>query len=577
MENLYVSEATTFQLYLVTYDKPATVTVTVSQPEFNQTIHIERDNYALVTLNYNYMITEKHVTYKAVLVQSDAALSVFGFNKAHDTADAMTCLPVEDLGTEYYISTPASGTEKQFAVANGLEDTALVNVTVSGSIVYNGVEYTKGQSFSFSLRYQQSIQFQSSSDLTGTRISSTVPVAVFSGQKFLRGIISSCDNLVEQLYPVSKWGHFFVLVPLLNHAQDSVTVVTSSSETRVFVDSAVEPREHFIENAGTPIRISLKEMSTINASKPIMVTYLLQDQNPGAVVANYDPFFVTIPPSLVTRSSYKFVTQKIYFNYLLIVTQATSADGFYLDHRPLNLYSFSIQHFRGYSAFNVFLDKSEGQHDVYHDSTPFTIYVYGLEKATSYGYSMGQETIYPDESLPTPTEGSEPEGTLHCLSNGAEYQLPLSMVVEAHLDVSDIHLEDPLCQAVAEEDFAFIQIPFSECGSNVLSEDGKTYYENTVYGTIPRTSIHRIEIPVKCAMQMNETLGMNLHPKVTDVVSLGHYNVSLQLYPSEKFSDLITTYPYEVDIHGHLYVEFKVVSSDQSLQILLITVKLLLH
>lgn len=215
MEN--VSEATTFQLYLVTYDKPATVTVTVSQLEFNQTIHIERDNYTLVTLNYNYMITEKHVTYKAVLVQSDAALSVFGFNTAHNTADAMTCLPVEDLGTEYYISTPASGTEKQFAVANGLEDTALVNVTISGSIVYNGVEYTKGQSFSFSLRYQQSIQFQSSSDLTGTRISSTVPVAVFSGQKCFSGTITACDNLVEQLYPVSKWGHFFVLAPLMNH------------------------------------------------------------------------------------------------------------------------------------------------------------------------------------------------------------------------------------------------------------------------------------------------------------------------------------------------------------------------
>ncbi|XP_077307755.1 uncharacterized protein LOC143927524 [Lithobates pipiens] len=567
MENYFVSEGTTFQLYLVTYDKPATVTVMVSQPEFNQTVHIERDSYSLVTLNYTYMITEKHVTSKAVLVQSDAALSVFGFYTAAATADAMACLAVEDLGTEYYISTAASGTAKQFAVANGLEDTALVNVTVSGSLTYNGVEFTKGQSFSFSLGYQQSVQFQSSSDLTGTRISSTVPVAVFSGQRCFSGMSTSCDTLVEQLYPVSRWGHVFVLAPFLNHTQDSITMVTSSPETQVFVDGATETREYFIENARSPVRIGLKEMSIVNASKPIMVSYLLQESKPG-VVTNYDPFFVTIPPSSASRSYYKFVTQETYFNYLFIVTPATSEDGFYLDHHPLSLYSFSIQYFRGYSAFNVFLDKSEGQHEVYHDSTPFTIFVYGIENAISYGYSMGQETIYPDAPLPTPTEGYEPEGTLHCLSNGAEYQLPLSMVVEAHLDVPDIHLEDPLCQAVADEYFAFIQIPFSGCGSNVLSEDGKTYYENTVYGTIPGTSIHRIEIPVKCEMQMNETLGMSLHPKVTDVVSLGHYNVSLQLYQSEDFSNLITTYPYEVDIHGRLYVEFKVVSSDQNLQIL---------
>lgn len=416
MENYYVSEKTTFQLYLVTYDKPATVTVTVSLPKFNQTVNIERDSYSLVTLDYTYMITEKDVTSKAVLVQSDAALSVFGFYTAAGSGDAMTCLPVEDLGTEYYISTTASGSAKQFAVANGLEDVALVNVTVSGSMVYNGVEYTKGQSFSFSLKYQQSVQFQSSSDLTGTRISSTVPVAVFSGQKCFKGINSFCDTLVEQLYPVSRWGRFFVLAPFLNHTQDSITMVTSSAETQVFVDGAMEPKEYFIEVPRSPVRIGLKEMSIINASKPIMVSYVLQESKPG-VVTTYDPFFVTIPPSSASRSYYKFVTQKTYFNYLMIVTPATSEDGFYLDHRPLSRYNFTVQYFRAYSAFNVFLDKSEGQHEVYHDSTPFTVYVYGVEKDTSYGYSMGQETIYPGRHfffIQSSTRGLSPKSMFAC-------------------------------------------------------------------------------------------------------------------------------------------------------------------
>ncbi|CAJ0963079.1 unnamed protein product [Ranitomeya imitator] len=96
----------------------------------------------------------------------------------------------------------------------------------------------------------------------------------------------------------------------------------------------------------------------------------------------------------------------------------------------------------------------------------------------------------------------------------------------------------------------------------------KTYYINTIYGTVPGTGVHRIEIPVRCEMQANETLDFSFQPKVTDVVSFGHYNVSLRLYQAENFTDLVTTYPYEVDIHGSLHVEFRVESDDEHLQIL---------
>ncbi|XP_063794916.1 CUB and zona pellucida-like domain-containing protein 1 [Pseudophryne corroboree] len=69
-------------------------------------------------------------------------------------------------------------------------------------------------------------------------------------------------------------------------------------------------------------------------------------------------------------------------------------------------------------------------------------------------------------------------------------------------------------------------------------------------------------------METNETLGFQFHPKVTDVVSQGHYSVSLKLYQNSDFTDLITTYPYAVDIHGRLHVEFKVDSYETELQIM---------
>ncbi|XP_063794912.1 uncharacterized protein LOC134957106 isoform X2 [Pseudophryne corroboree] len=561
MENYAVSTDTTFQLYLVTYNKTASVTVTVSNPYFSKMVFIERESSALVNFDYTYMITESQETSKAVLVTSDVDISVFAFYTHVYSAEAMACLSLEDLGTEYYISTTGPRTNNQFAVANGLEEVVSVTVTVSGSITFKGISYSSGDSFSLQLAYQQVVQFQSEDDLTGTRVSSTAPVAVFSGQKCFSGINNACDSLAEQLHPVKNWGSFFAVFPLLNHNKDVIKILSASSDTTVDINGPKGDTNYSLQK-GSYIEITVDKGMTIKSTKPIMVTYIFQDFIPG-VVTMYDPFITNVPPSLVTRMYYRFITQARYYNFLLIVSQASAGDGFYLDHRQISLYRVSSKSFSGFHAWEVPLGKTDGQHEIYHESMPFTIYVFGIEYIASYGYSMGQEAIYA-----APTEDHKPEGTLSCLSHVAEYHLPLSLVTEANLDASDIHLEDPLCKAELKGDVTLIKIPFSRCGSDVLIEDGKTYYVNTIYGTIPETRVHRIEIPVRCEIETNETLGFYYHPKVTDVVYKSHYNVSLKLYQNSDFTNLITRYPYAVDIHGHLHVEFRVDSGETGIQIL---------
>ncbi|XP_063797012.1 IgGFc-binding protein-like isoform X3 [Pseudophryne corroboree] len=467
MENYAVSTDTTFQLYLLTYNKTASVTVTVSNPHFSKTVFIERESSALVNFDYTYMITESQKTSKAVLVTSDVDISVFAFYTHIISADAMACLSLEDLGTEYYISTTGPRTSNQFAVANGLEEVVSVTVTISGSITFKGLSYSSGDSFSFQLEYQQVVQFKSADDLTVTRVSSTAPVAVFSGHTCFSGINNACDSLAEQLHPVKNWGSSFVVFPLLNHTKDVIKVISASPDTTVDINGLNGDTHHSLQN-GSYIEITVDKGMTIKSTKSIMVTYIFQDFIPG-VVTVYDPFITNVPPSLVTRMYYRFVTQARYYNFLLIVSQASASDGFYLDHRQLSSYSVSLKTFSGFHAWEVSLGKTDGQHEIYHESMPFTIYVYGIENYVSYGYSMGQEAIYaaPTDE-PAPTEDPEPEGTLSCLSRGAEYHLPLSLVTEANLNVSDIHLEDPLCKAELKGDVTLIKIPFSRCGSDVL-------------------------------------------------------------------------------------------------------------
>ncbi|XP_066450753.1 IgGFc-binding protein-like [Eleutherodactylus coqui] len=558
MTNFNESSNAIFQLYLVTCDKVATVTVTVSQPFFNKTVHVHKDSSSLVTLDQKYMISEKDVTSKVILVTSDVAISVFAFSTIETTADAMTCLPQEDLGNEYYIITPkGSGKSRQFAVANGFEDEVQVHITVSGSITYKGKSYQTGDSFTLLLGKQQVIQFQSSDDLTGTKISSSALVAVFAGHICFSGIGSYCDTLVEQVHPVENWGEVFAVFPFFTHTKDIITIVGGNSDTLVTIQSSKPATQHRLQEGGH-VRISIDNILIINATKPVMVSYLLQESNSTGI--KYDPFITNVPPSLLGRRYYKFVTQSYYSNFILIVSQATSDSKFYLDGKPLSSYPTTMKEFNGFRGWQVSLGKTEGQHEIYHETSTFTLYVFGTERSVSYGYSVGKGAL-----CPGPTQ--EPECSIRCLPDIAEYILPHSLVSDADLDVLNIHLKDPLCRAKKEKDHYLIRIPYTRCGSKVLYEDGKTFYANTIYGTIPDTDVHRIEIPVKCEMESNKTLELIINPKVKNSICKGYYNISMRLYQSDSFTEPITQYPHEIVLHSNLHVELEVESEDKELQI----------
>ncbi|XP_077132500.1 IgGFc-binding protein-like [Ranitomeya variabilis] len=335
-ENSHKDPTTSFQLYIVTCDKAATVTVTVSQPFFYKTVHVPQNSGTFLNMNQTYMITGQGITSKVIMVTSDVAISVFAFNTNKYSADATTCLPQEDLGVEYYIVNPGSGEhakasvgKRQFAVVNGLDHEVQVDITVSGSIAYEGISYNTGDSFTLSLRNQQVIQFQSSDDLTGTKVSSSAPVAVFTGiQSYV--LKSGSDTLMDQLHPVKNWGNVFAVFPFFTHTLDVITIVAGSPDTRVTIDSPGGATNHSLQE-GAHVRITLDKILLINATKPVMVSYLFHETLSGGLQHRYDAFFTTIPPSLLGRRYYQFVTQSYYDNFILIVSQVSSDSEFYLD------------------------------------------------------------------------------------------------------------------------------------------------------------------------------------------------------------------------------------------------------
>ncbi|XP_078542150.1 IgGFc-binding protein-like [Lissotriton helveticus] len=380
----------TLALELSSYDEPCMVQVTVPSPPYNQTVLLAKNSTTEVVFPTNYMLTAGERSRKLVTVSSDADISVIAFNIADLSADAFTCLSKQDLGTEYFVFTAVSWYGSHFAVGNGEDVETQVNITVSGSLLVDGTRYQDKEMVTITLAPQEVILLSDTNDLTGTRVVSSTPVAVFSGSACYSSLYSLCDTLIEQLYPVQSWGQQFVVFPLMTKdVRDRIIIIAARPNTTITLRTESTTLQHSLQ-PGSHVSMDLQTGMLVDATEPIMVGYLFQGcYSPLPFI--FDPFLATVPPSNFPWRYYKFVTKDIFYNYLFIVSRSSSSSSdFLLDYRPLSDYAPTEQDLEGFTGWEVNLGKNGGQHEISHQSETFGIYVYGVENDISYGYSLGQ-------------------------------------------------------------------------------------------------------------------------------------------------------------------------------------------
>ncbi|XP_078542152.1 IgGFc-binding protein-like [Lissotriton helveticus] len=380
----------TLALELSSYDEPCMVQVTVPSPPYNVTVFLAKNSTTEVVFPTSYMLTAGERSKKLVTVSSDADISVIAFNKHMYSVDAFTCLSKQDLGTDYFVFTAVSTQGNYFAVGNGEDVETQVNITVSGSLVVDGTRYEDKQMVTITLAPQEVILLSDANDLTGTRVVSSTPVAVFSGSKCYSSPYSYCDIVIEQLYPVQSWGQQFVVFPLMTKdVRDRIIIIAARPDTTVTLQDESTTLQYSLQ-PGSHVSMDLQTGMLVNATEPITVGYLFQGGY-SSLGFKSDPFIATVPPSNFPWRYYKFVTKDVFYNYLFIVSRSSSSSSdFLLDYRPLSDYAPTVQYLEGFTGFGVNLGKIGGQHEISHQSETFSIYVYGVENRVSYGYSLGQ-------------------------------------------------------------------------------------------------------------------------------------------------------------------------------------------
>ncbi|KAI8495123.1 hypothetical protein Bbelb_271090 [Branchiostoma belcheri] len=284
---------------------------------------------------------------KAIHVTSDEEIVIYGVFAERATSDAYLALPTDVLGTEYFVAcmTPVARSEEgwdnlptEFGVV-GVYDGTTVTINPTQDVTFGGNNYPAGQNFTVSLDRFQTLQVQSAEDLTGSRITSSHPVSVLSGNLFTvigNNQEGSGDYIVVMMPPVDTWGKEFVTAPLAKRtAGDIFRVVAARDNTTVTVTGR-NPRNL---DAGQfwEFEAGSNEYLHVTSNEPVLLVQYSKTGDADNTVT--DPFSMIIPPVAQFEADYTFSTveliNSVTTHYVNLVIQSADKAGLIFDGQPL--------------------------------------------------------------------------------------------------------------------------------------------------------------------------------------------------------------------------------------------------
>ncbi|XP_067660448.1 uncharacterized protein [Haliotis asinina] len=280
-----------------------------------------------------------------VRLTSDKNVNIFGRYTGDDRGELYQALPATSLGSDYYVVTycEAPGQFCQIQIATlDIGTTATVVLANGGSsdvtVEFSGVTYYGGDTISIVLIQYQVVHLQSTSDLTGTRISANTNIVVYSGSSgtTIQGV--GDGFLLKPMPPVSTWGREYVAVrtPGRNNTGDYFRIITCESNTIVTV-SGESPI--VLPNQGQWIQrnFSGSDVRMLSSNKPVMVVRLSPGQReatepglPTMVVMVPNEQFgtetgVVVPKvSELTNSTVTVVTEKKYISNMVVESSSVT-------------------------------------------------------------------------------------------------------------------------------------------------------------------------------------------------------------------------------------------------------------
>ncbi len=391
------SDASNLQLELfIAAEAESKVRIEIEGLDFTMTRTVAAGAVERVVIDKSAELKELEVIKRlAVHVVADNPISVYGLSSRFQTTDAFLGLPVSALGTDYmvmgykYSETLLS----QFAIV-ATDDETVVSITPTANTSTGHIAHVP---YDIRMRKGDVIQVSSvnsatlPTDLTGSRITSNKPIAVFSGHQcaYVPEGIPGCNFLVEQLPPISSWGKTFIVGEFYSRAKYTVRVLAKEANTKVYLNSqlvATLSAGQIYENS------DCAGNSTVSSSQPVLVAQFSHGYHSGDETG--DPMMLLVTPTEFYLNSYQFATPKTgeWNHYVNVVVPTSSIGSVLIDgKKPGTAIEFIQVNSTPYSVAQIKV--TYGYHTISADQ-PLGVssygFGYGSQVYDAYGTSGGQ-------------------------------------------------------------------------------------------------------------------------------------------------------------------------------------------
>ncbi|XP_043919576.1 uncharacterized protein LOC122795066 [Protopterus annectens] len=375
-----------FQLSITALNPSTTVHVIIFNTSFDVTLTLGEWETATVPLPSSIqLIGTTRSSTSTVAVKSNKPITILSENYEQYTADTSTILPVNYLGTEYYIFAPKvvfNTLLSQFVIIN-YNKTNDIFITLTGSIIYNGLNYNPGDNLTITLSAFEAIQLQSSVILTSTRIHSQYPIAVLSGNKCI-SYNSACDLVFEQLIPLIDWGATFLVSSVaVNSYADIVTIIASQKTDIQYTTGGITNNITLLEGNYSEISLPSNSFLAMNATQPIMVMYTYTG---GSGNHPTDPFIMNVIPLESLSSSYVISTDFKVYSYVRVIAKMSKLLEIFSSNQAVSYTpAWNIINGTNYSWTDIVLGSVNQSFILQHCSSTFAAYIYGTGSSVSIG------------------------------------------------------------------------------------------------------------------------------------------------------------------------------------------------
>lgn len=333
---------TTKHVY-ITSERDFHMNITTSS-RLDPSLKIQIDKNVLVNSSHHIILpTALELNYfqrevKSVLIETSDYVNVISFDEADRTAGSTANIPINRLSTKYIVISTATSRQSQLAVA-AIKDNTTISVTFKMdrnlALKIENNTFYRGDVFSFSLDCFETYQIAHSTDLTGSVIESSYPIAAFSGNDCTKiDGIGYWDHLITQLPPTGFVDNIYIVPPYYND-RDTIIRITAIEKTDLYyVVDAVNRSLSLYKSNMFDIRISRNQVCFIESKTSVIVT--------GIGLASEisylgDPSMTIVPGINQYLNYYKIVIPSGYVNnFVSVMIKESSQDCIRINSTVIN-------------------------------------------------------------------------------------------------------------------------------------------------------------------------------------------------------------------------------------------------